>query len=301
MGRPKTEVARERLTAMNPHVKVVEHSEPLRADNALAILQPYDVVIDVTDNYPTRNQVNDACTLLGKPNVYGSIYRFEGQASVFDARVGPCYRCLYPEPPPPGLVPSCGEAGVLGVLPGLIGVIQATESVMLLLGAGESLVGRLLLFDALGMTFRELRLRKNPDCVLCGAHPTQEGLIDYPAFCGVPAPGTETVEPEVPHLTVEELEAEMRSPDPPLLVDVRERAEWNIVRLPGAHLIPQLELMDRLGEITKANRVVLYCKSGERSARATRWLLDLGFLNVRNLSGGIDAYAARVGPTLPRY
>lgn len=301
VGRPKTEVARERLTAMNPHVKVVEHPEPLRSDNALGILRPYDVVVDGTDNFPTRYLVNDACTILGKPNVYGSIYRFEGQASVFDARFGPCYRCLYPEPPPPGLVPSCAEAGVLGVLPGLIGIVQATETVKLLLGAGEPLIGRLLLFDALAMSFRELRLRKNPECALCGEHPTQHGLIDYPAFCGVPEPGTTYAGPTVPQITPEELAVELASPDPPFLVDVREPEEWKIVRLPAAHLIPRLELPDRLGEITQAHRVVVYCKTGRRSAQATQLLTGLGFQNVRNLTGGIDAYTKRVDPTLPWY
>ena len=301
VGRPKIEVAAERLTQMNPHVKVVEHPQPLRAENAIEIIRPYDVVVDGTDNFPTRYLVNDACTLLGKPNVYGSIYRFEGQASVFDARHGPCYRCLYPEPPPPGLVPSCAEAGVLGVLPGLVGLIQATETVKLLLGAGEPLVGRLLLYDALAMSFRELKLRKNPECVLCGTHPTQTGLIDYPAFCGVPAPGESATDPGLPKVTVEELASEIASPEPPFLLDVREPAEWAIVHLPGAHLIPRLELPDRLGEITQAGRVVVYCKTGQRSAQATKLLVDLGFRNVRNLTGGIEAYSRRVDPSLPRY
>lgn len=301
VGRPKVEAARDRLTSMNPHVRVIEHREPLRASNALEIVGPYDIVIDGTDNFPTRYLVNDACTILGKPNVYGSIYRFEGQASVFDARLGPCYRCLYPEPPPPGLVPSCAEAGVLGVLPGLVGLIQATEAVKLLLGVGEPLVGRLLLFDALSMSFRELRLRKNPECVLCGTHPTQKGLIDYPAFCGVPEPGTEQDDPSVPRIAPEELAQELSAPDPPFLLDVREPGEWEIVRLPNAHLIPAMELRDRIGEITQASRVVVYCKVGGRSAQATKMLLGLGFQNVRNLAGGIDAYAARVDPSLPRY
>ena len=301
VGRPKVEAARERLTTMNPHLKVVEHAVPLRSDNALDVLRPYDVVVDGTDNFPTRYLVNDACVLLGKPNVYGSIYRFEGQASVFDARRGPCYRCLYPEPPPPGLVPSCAEAGVLGVLPGLVGLVQATETIKLLLGTGEPLIGRLLLFDALGMRFRELKLRKNPDCVLCGPRATQKELIDYPAFCGVSEPGVPVEEPSVPHLSAEELSAELASADPPFLLDVREPGEWNITRLPDAHLIPQDELAERVTEITHAGRVVIYCKTGARSAQATRLLLGLGFQNVRNLSGGIDAYARRVDPTLVRY
>lgn len=302
VGRPKIAAARARLTAMNPQVRVTEHGAPLRAANAFEVLAPYDVVVDGTDNFPTRYLVNDACTLLGKPNVYGSIYRFEGQASVFDARYGPCYRCLYPEPPPPGLVPSCGEAGVLGVLPGLIGVIQATETVKLILGKGEPLIGRLLLYDALAMSFRELKLRKDPDCVLCGPHATQHALIDYTAFCGVSEPGTApTTGPLVPQVSAEDLAAELASSDSPFLLDVREPEEWAIVHLPSAHLVPRMQLPDRLDEITQAARVVVYCKTGVRSAQATRLLLNLGFQNVRNLKGGLDAYTLQVDPTLPRY
>src|SRR5271170_554014 len=225
LGRPKLEAAKERLEALNPEVHVVPIAQRLTAENALSVLGPYDVVVDGTDNFPTRYLVNDACVLLGKPNVYGSIYRFEGQASVFDARKGPCYRCLYPEPPPPDLVPSCAEAGVLGVLPGLIGVVQATETVKLLLGIGEPLIGRLLLYVALAMRFRELRLRKNPSCLICSPNATQKGLIDYPAFCGVPAPGTDAAGDGLPEVSPETLRDELAGPDPPMLVDVREPNE----------------------------------------------------------------------------
>ncbi len=302
VGRPKLAAAQERLTDLNPGVRVTPVEAHLTSENALEILQPYDVVVDGTDNFPTRYLVNDACVLLKKPNVYGSIYRFEGQASVFDAQRGPCYRCLYPEPPPPGLVPSCAEGGVLGVLPGVIGVIQAIETVKILLDAGDSLVGRLMLFDALSMRFRELKLRKNPDCVICGEHPTQTGLIDYPAFCGVvPVSSTESSATTTPEITPTELAARLGSEDAPFLLDVREPEEWEIAHLPGAHLIPNLQLPERVTELTGAREVVVYCKSGERSGRATRLLLELGFANVRNLRGGIDAWTDQVDPSLPRY
>ena len=301
VGRPKLEAARDRLEALNPGVRVVTHPGRLTAQNALDVLRPYEVVVDGTDNFPTRYLVNDACVLLGKPNVYGSIYRFEGQASVFDATKGPCYRCLYPEPPPPDLVPSCAEAGVLGVLPGLIGMVQATETVKLLLGTGEPLIGRLLLYDALAMRFRELRLKKNPTCVLCSPNATQKGLIDYPAFCGVPAAGAPVAGDGLPEVSPEELHAELAGDDPPMLVDVREPNEWDIVHLPEAHLIPRAELPDRLNELTGARRLVVYCRTGGRSSQATRLLLDLGFSNVRNLTGGITAWAQKVDPSLPTY
>ncbi|MGI0154859.1 MAG: molybdopterin-synthase adenylyltransferase MoeB, partial [Thermoplasmata archaeon] len=245
VGRPKLDAAKDRLAALNPGVKVVPISQHLTAENALDVLRPYEVIVDGTDNFPTRYLVNDACVLLGKPNVYGSIYRFEGQASVFDAAKGPCYRCLYPEPPPPDLVPSCAEGGVLGVLPGLIGLIQATETIKLLLGVGEPLIGRLLLYDALAMRFRELKLRKNPVCVICSSRATQHGLIDYPAFCGVPAPGASAADAGLPEITAGALRDELASADPPMLVDVREPNEWEIVHLPNAHLIPRAELPDR--------------------------------------------------------
>ncbi|MCI4332021.1 MAG: molybdopterin-synthase adenylyltransferase MoeB [Thermoplasmata archaeon] len=302
VGRPKLEAASQRLQQLNPRVKVIQHASVLSSENALDIIRPYDVVVDGTDNFPTRYLVNDACVLLGKPNVYGSIHRFEGQASVFDASRGPCYRCLYPEPPPPDLVPSCAEGGVLGVLPGIIGMIQATEAVKILLGAGEPLVGRLLLYDALGMRFREFHLKKNPECVLCGEHPTQTGLIDYPAFCGVPAPSLAgSASPDLPSLTPEALHAELEGSDPPLLLDVREQQEWEIAHLPGAVLIPSRQLPDRVTELARARSVVVYCHSGNRSRRATRLLLDLGFTSVQNLEGGIDAWAQKVDPSMPRY
>jgi sulfur-carrier protein adenylyltransferase/sulfurtransferase len=301
VGRPKLAAARARLEGLNPGVRVVAHEARLTSANALDVLRPYDVVVDGTDNFPTRYLVNDAAVLLGKPNVYGSIYRFEGQASVFDARHGPCYRCLYSEPPPPELVPSCSEAGVLGVLPGLIGLIQATETVKLLLGTGDSLVGRLLLYDALAMRFREVRLRKNPDCVICSDHPTQTGLIDYAAFCGVPGADAPAHDPGVPEITAPALAAALQGPDPPMLVDVREPEEWEIGHIEGATLIPKDELGERVDELTRARGVVLYCRSGARSAASARLLLDLGFTNVQSLRGGILAWSDQVDPSIPRY
>lgn len=301
LARPKLEAATDRLRALNPEIRIVPVSQRLTADTALDVLRPYDVVVDGTDNFPTRYLVNDACVLLGKPNVYGSIYRFEGQASVFDAAKGPCYRCLYPEPPPPDLVPSCAEGGVLGVLPGLIGLVQATETVKLILGVGEPLIGRLLLYDALAMRFRELRLRKNPTCVICSPKATQKGLIDYPAFCGVAAPDASASGSGLPEVTPEALREELAGTDPPLLVDVREPNEWEIVHLPNAHLIPRAQLPDRLTELTGARRLVVYCRTGGRSSQATRLLIELGFSNVRNLTGGITAWAEKVDPSLPTY
>jgi sulfur-carrier protein adenylyltransferase/sulfurtransferase len=299
VGRPKLDAAKARLESINPGVSVVPHETRLTSANALDLLRPYDIVLDGTDNFPTRYLVNDACVLLGKPNVYASIYRFEGQVSVFDARRGPCYRCLYPEPPPADLVPSCAEAGVLGVLPGVVGALQATEAIKLLLGVGEPLVGRLLLYDALEMRFRELSLRKNPECVLCSPHATQTGLIDYPAFCGVVEPGT--APDDLPEVTPEELRALLASPDPPLLLDVREPEERTISNIAGSTGIPKGELPERVDELTRARSVVVYCRSGGRSADATRTLLGLGFTNVRNLKGGINAWAEKVDPSLPTY
>lgn len=300
VGHPKLVAAKERLSDLNPDVKIVAHEERLTRENAFETLRPYDVVVDGTDNFATRYLVNDACVLLGKPAMYGSIYRFEGQATVFDARRGPCYRCLYPEPPPPELVPSCAEAGVLGVLPGIIGTIQAIETVKHLLQRGDTLVGRLLLFDAMAMRFREVKLRKNPDCVICGTHPTQTELIDYPAFCGVrtdPLPMAGTL----PQMSVEQLAARLQEGDHPLLLDVREPEEWEIAHLPEATLIPLDELPQRVTELTRASELVVYCKSGNRSSQAAKMLLDLGFNNVRNLTGGIDAWARRIDPEMPRY
>ncbi len=301
VGRPKLEAAKARLEALNPGTRVVPHSERLTSAHAMELIGAYDLVIDGTDNFPTRYLVNDAAVLLGKPNVYGSIYRFEGQVSVFDARRGPCYRCLYPEPPPPDLVPSCAEGGVLGVLPGVVGVLQATEAIKLLLGIGEPLIGRLVLYDALSLKFRELKLQKNPDCVLCSPQATQKGLIDYAEFCGVPGAGAALAAASVPEITPEGLQAELRSPDPPLLVDVRDPPEWAISRIEGAVLIPKGELGERVDEITRARSVVLYCRSGRRSADATKLLLDLGFANVRSLKGGINAWSEKVDPSVVRY
>jgi molybdopterin/thiamine biosynthesis adenylyltransferase/rhodanese-related sulfurtransferase/molybdopterin converting factor small subunit len=301
IGRPKLEAARDRLADLNPDVAVRLYDRHLSSENALEVLRPYDVIVDGTDNFPTRYLVNDACVLLGKPNVYGSIYRFEGQASVFDARRGPCYRCLYPEPPPPGLVPSCAEGGVLGVLPGLVGTIQATETVKLLLGIGEPLIGRLLLFDALSMRFRELRLRSDPNCVISGTHPSQTGLIDYPAFCGI-TPETETsASDKTPEISPEVLAARLAGEDPPLVIDVRNPSEWEIVHLPTATLIPLPDLPQRVTELARAREVVLYCHTGRRSAQGTQLLLELGFTNVSSLTGGIEAWAQKIDPTMARY
>ena len=301
VGRPKLAVAKERLEALNPSIRIVPYEERLTSENALEILKPYDVVVDGTDNFPTRYLVNDASVLLGKPNVYGSIYRFEGQVSVFDAKRGPCYRCLYPEPPPPDLVPSCAEAGVLGVLPGVVGVLQATETVKLLLGLGEPLIGRLVLYDALSLSFRELTLTKNPECALCSPHATQKGLIDYPAFCGVPAPGSVPAGGRVPEIDAPTLAAELQSADPPLLIDVREPEEWALGHLPTARLIPKGELLEHVDEFTRARAIVLYCRSGARSAQSARQLLDLGFARVQSLQGGINAWSDAVDPSLPKY
>ena len=298
VGRPKLEAAAARLRSLNPGTTIVPFEGRLDATNALEVLRPYDLVVDGTDNFPTRYLVNDASVLLGKPNVYGSIYRFEGQVSVFDARRGPCYRCLYPEPPPPELVPSCAEAGVLGVLPGVVGALQATEAVKLLVGFGEPLVGRLLLYDAATMRFRELRLEKNPECVLCSPKASQHGLIDYPAFCGV-SPSVD--DGKVPEVSPEELRGLLASEDPPLLVDVREPEEWAISQIAGSLAIPKAQLPDRVGELTSARSVVVYCRSGGRSSEAVRTLLELGFSNVRNLRGGINAWAERVDRSLPTY
>jgi len=299
VGRPKIELARQRLLAINPHVVVEPHPVRLTSDNALDILAPYDLVIDGTDNFPTRYLVNDACVLLGKPNVYGSIFRFEGQASVFWAEKGPCYRCLYPEPPAPGAVPNCAEGGVLGVLPGVIGSLQATEAIKLVLGRGESLIGRLLIFDALEMRFRELRLRKDPRCPVCGERPTITELQDYEEVCGVEA----TSGPTAPdgHLDVRALKQRQDAGKGPLLVDVRTPQEWAICRLHGATLIPLQELPTRLGELDREREIVIYCHVGVRSAMAVDFLRGQGFERARNLEGGIDAWSIHVDPSTPRY
>jgi molybdopterin/thiamine biosynthesis adenylyltransferase/rhodanese-related sulfurtransferase len=298
VGRPKLYSARDRILDVNPAIDVVLHETAIDSSNALEIMGDYDVIIDATDNFPTRYLTNDACVLLGKPNVYGSIFRFEGQASVFYAEEGPCYRCLFPEPPPPGLVPSCAEGGVLGVLPGVIGTIQATEAIKLLLGKGKPLIGRLLLYDALEMSFDEVQLRKDPACPVCGENPTVTELIDYVQFCGLdPA---ETLEPSW-EIAPEELASRIRAGERPVLLDVREPHEWEIAHLEGATLIPQGDLLARMGELSTADDIVLYCRSGERSVRAFKLLHEAGFRRLKNLRGGINAWAQAVDPSLPRY
>ena len=299
LGVSKLESATRRIKDLNPFVEVTGYNTGLSSENALDIIKDYDVVIDGTDNFPTRYLVNDACVMLGKPNVYGSIFRFEGQASVFGVKEGPCYRCLYPEPPPPGLVPSCAEGGVLGVLPGIIGTIQATEALKLITGIGEPLVGRLLLFDALDMRFRELKLRKNPHCPVCGEHPTVTELIDYQAFCGIVP--EQMALPAENRITPAELAAELQSANPPQVIDVREPHEWEIVRLDGARLIPLATLPAHLHEYDRNAEIVVHCRSGARSAQATQLLKDAGFRNVKNLEGGILRWAHEVDPSLPTY
>jgi adenylyltransferase/sulfurtransferase len=302
VGRPKLESAAERLKDVNPNVKVVPHEVCLSSDNALDLFRDYDVIADGTDNFPTRYLVNDACVLLGKPNAYASIFRFEGQASVFWAAKGPCYRCLYQDPPPPGLVPSCAEGGVLGILPGLLGVIQATETIKLILGAGESLIGRLLLVDALGMSFRQLKLRKNPDCVVCGPNPTVTRLIDYEEFCGIPrAKEEEKREMGVPAITVQELKEKMDKGDAFVLVDVREPHELAISQLPGSVKIPLGTLPLNVNKLSMADAIVVHCRTGVRSAKAVQFLMATGFRKVWNLTGGIDRWAVEIDPTVPRY
>ncbi|MCI4336663.1 MAG: molybdopterin-synthase adenylyltransferase MoeB [Thermoplasmata archaeon] len=301
IDQPKLERGAARLRELNPEITVLTHPGPLRAENALDIIGQYDVVLDGSDNFPTRYLVNDACVLLGKPDVYGSVYRFEGQATVFDGRTGPCYRCLFPEPPPPGSVPTCAEGGVLGVLPGLVGEIQATEALKLVLGIGRSLVGRLLLIDALELEFRELSVRKRPECPICGTHPTIRALVDYPAFCGVAAPGSEESAVVVPSITAEALAVRLKADPRPLLIDVRLPGEWEIGHLEGACLIPRAELPERVGELTSAAEIVVYCKSGVRSALAVRMLRDLGFTRVVQLEGGLNAWVERIDPTIPVY
>ena len=302
VGRPKLESARDRLAEVNPHVEVVAYETRLTSENALEILAGWDVVVDGTDNFPTRYLVNDACVLLGTPNVYGSVFRWEGQVSVFGADGGPCYRCLFREPPPPGLVPNCAEGGVLGVLPGIIGSLQAMETVKLLLGEGESLVGRLLIFDALEMRWREVALRRNPGCPVCGDEPTQTGLIDYERFCGVVEGGPAAEEhPDVPGITPGELARRLDAADPPFLLDVREGWEWAAASLApeGAHHIPLDELEERRHELPEDRPVVVYCRSGQRSLRAARSLAAAGVPEVYNLEGGILAWARDRAPDLP--
>lgn len=309
IGRPKLDSARDRILDINPHVRVDTYPVPLTSENALEILAPYDVVIDGTDNFPTRYLTNDACVLLGKPNVYGSIFRFDGQVSVFYAQEGPCYRCLFPEPPPPGLVPSCAEGGVLGILPGTVGALQATEALKLLLGVGEPLIGRLLLYDALNMEFSEVKLRKNPNCPVCGENPTITQLIDYEAFCGMPAHdrshyqhGLETAE-TVPAISPRTLRERIDAGERVRLLDVREPHEWAISNLGhlGATLIPRDRVLERMNELDTAQEIVVYCRTGARSADVIRLLRQHGFGKLINLEGGINRWAEEVEPELPVY
>ena len=298
LGRPKLESAKARLTDLNPNLKVESHETRLTSANALEIIRDYDIVVDGTDNFPTRYLVNDACVLLDKPNVYGSIFRFEGQASVFYAKEGPCYRCLYAEPPPPGLVPSCAEGGVLGVLPGIIGSIQALETIKLIIGAGDSLIGRLVLFDALKLRFRELKLRKDPNCPICGDRPTIRELIDYEAFCGIGAAPAY----QGPEVIVEELKQEWDAKgDDLVVIDVREPHEWEIAHIEGAQLIPLGQLPERIHDLDGHAEIVTYCHKGSRSMKALEILKGAGFGKVRSLAGGIDAWAQRIEPGMPRY
>jgi len=298
VGRKKLDSAAEKMQGINPHVKIVKHEVALSSENALDILKDYDIVVDGTDNFPTRYLVNDACVLLGKPNVYGSIFRFEGQSTVFAYQGGPCYRCLYPEPPPPGLVPSCAEGGVLGILPGTIGLIQATEAVKLILGIGEPLVGRLLLYDALAMRFRELKLRKNPECPACGEHPSITKLIDYQQFCGIPAQEPKVTETEI---EVTEVKAKLDRGDNFVLIDVREPHEYKIANIAGAKLVPLGEVAKHLDEFDKNADIVIHCKSGMRSAKACGIFRQAGFQHVRNMKGGILAWSSQIDPSVPKY
>ena len=300
VGRPKVESAYDKLKDINPNVEVRVHEEALTSENAFEIFEDYDVIVDGTDNFPTRYLVNDACVLLNKPNVYGSIFRFEGQASVFYAEEGPCYRCLYPEPPPPGLVPSCAEGGVLGILPGAIGTIQATETVKLLLGIGEPLIGRLLLYDALGMSFREMKLRKDPNCPVCGENPTVTELIDYQEFCGIPQANAAEQENGVPEISVNELKQKLDNSEGINVVDVREPHEYEVANI-GVKLIPLGELPQRLAELEQDDILAIHCKTGARSARAVKLLQDAGFENVYNVKGGITAWSEEIDPSVPKY
>jgi adenylyltransferase/sulfurtransferase len=300
IGRKKLDSAGDRMRDINPNILIDKFATGLSSENALEILKDYDIVIDGTDNFPTRYLVNDACVLLKKPNVYGSIFRFEGQATVFAYEDGPCYRCLYPEPPPPGLVPSCAEGGVLGILPGIIGLIQATEAVKLILGAGETLKGRLLLYDALGMHFRELKLRRDRNCPVCGDHPTVTKLIDYQEFCGIrPAPAQPVQTEGI--IDVQEVKRKLDRGDDFLLIDVREPHEYQIARIPGSKLIPLGELPKHLNELNPEADIVAHCKSGARSQKAVDFLKQSGFKHVRNMTGGILAWSDKVDPSVPKY
>src|SRR5580700_9321012 len=300
VGKPKSEAARARLSNLNPDIEVKAFETKLTSENALELFRDFDVIVDGTDNFPTRYLVNDASILLGKPNVYGSIFRFEGQATIFGMPDGPCYRCLYPEPPPPGLVPSCAEGGVLGVLTGIVGSIQAAETLKLIIGAGEPLVGRLLLFDALAMRFRELKLRKNPDCPLCGTHPTITKLIDYAEFCGIRGEEAPAPQTSVPEISPRDLKARLDRGDDLYILDVREPHEYQICNL-GGHLIPLGDLSKRVSELDSSREIVAHCRSGKRSAEAVEFLQRAGFRKVLNLKGGILAWSDDVDPSVPKY
>ena len=305
VGRLKLEASAERLREVNPHIELRPHEARLDSTNALDVIAGYDLVVDGSDNFPTRYLVNDACVLSGKANVYGSIFRFEGQVSVFWGAEGPCYRCLFAEPPPPGLVPSCAEGGVLGVLPGVVGALQANEAIKLILGIGEPLIGRLVLFDALALEFRELALGKNPDCPVCSESPTLTELIDYDAFCGVGTTATEAEDTGVDHdtfgISVAELKRRLDGGRAPLILDVRNPVEYGICRLDGSTLIPLNELPGRLDELSPEAEIVVHCHSGVRSAQAVTLLRSRGFSKVQNLTGGIDAWSLEIDPSVPRY
>ena len=305
VGRSKLASAKDRLLELNPHINIETYETALSSKNALDLFRPYDVILDGTDNFPTRYLTNDACVILGKPNAYGSIFRFEGQASVFATKGGPCYRCLYPEPPPPGLVPSCAEGGVLGVLPGVVGTIQATEAIKLIMGIGEPLIGRFLIYDALRMKFRELKLKKDPDCPVCGTNPTVTELIDYEQFCGVAPAATEvavsTSNSNETETDVKELKRKIDAKEDFFLLDVREPNEYQIGKIPGSTLIPLGEVPQRVEEIPRDKEIIVHCKMGGRSAKAAAFLRQQGYTNVKNLKGGILDWSDKIDPSVPKY
>lgn len=303
VGKPKVDSAEKRIKAMNPDVKVIKYTTRITSENALDIMKDYDVIIDGTDNFPTRYLTNDACVLLKKPNIYGSIFRFDGLATVFDAEKGPCYRCLYPEPPPPGMVPSCAEGGVLGILPGVIGLIQATEAVKIITGIGRSLVGRLLVYDALQLTFRELKLKKDPQCPVCGPNPTITKLIDYEQFCGLTRGGLPADDHGIAEISVSELKNKLDAGEDFLFLDVREPFESQIAKIPGAQLAPLGKIEESAGQFSeyKNKEIVAHCHHGGRSRRALEILKSKGFKKLKNVSGGIDDWSLKIDPSVPRY